>query len=253
MNSICQKFYDDHNHAYQLAENLQVVSESNAAKQANVLLCTYYEDLASHFFEEEASMQKMPCKVADRIVAEHREMERMISDIEGTRPSDVKKLKEQLINFGGKLKNHIKLEESQWLQQYGKNPYRGDQYPDAGKNAPAGVKQAVMDFKRQPKVVQENEVLLYYVLGGSTPAYKMSKAAARYKEFKGKGDKMLDAVVMRITKTFQGIVRKVNVQRCGNCKFAYMQPLRGKFICSQMRGEIKPSGYCKLFSNKITK
>jgi len=97
-----------------------------------------------------------------------------------------------------------------------------DEYPDAGDNAPPGVQKEVDNFKQQPP--GDRGVMLYNLLGSGTPEYKMSQEESEYTD----------------NSTVEG-------QTCGNCKFAYQQVGSERFICSQIRGDIVPEGWCKLW------
>jgi len=97
-----------------------------------------------------------------------------------------------------------------------------DPYPEAGEGATPEVQEIVREYKSRPRHKRKRP-LLYYLLGGSTPAYKVSKEEAEYRN-KPKGD-----------------------QKCGNCRFAYEKVVSGKLICSQIRGEIKAEAWCKLW------
>jgi len=104
------------------------------------------------------------------------------------------------------------------------------QYKRAYNNAPPEIKARIRKFMKQPKKFRENIPLLYFVLGEGqgTPPFKMSKRVAEYED---------------ISK----VRSLVGIRNCGNCEFQYLKTIRGKYICSQMRGEIKPEGWCKLW------
>jgi hypothetical protein len=117
-------------------------------------------------------------------------------------------------------------EFKRWLERHGGKGRRiakggGDSYPDAGKSAPPGVKREVARLK--PRASGKTP-LLYLLLGDGTPAYKMSKADAAY-----------------VDKS------KAKDQVCGNCRFIFTHPPTGETICSQVRGAIKPAGWCRLW------
>jgi len=95
-------------------------------------------------------------------------------------------------------------------------------YPDAGKNAPEEVKKVINEFRELPDD-QRDEVLLYHILGSGTPPYKMSKEDSQYVDDSGSDN------------------------TCGNCEFIYLKLANKKHICSQIRGRIQPSGWCKLY------
>ncbi len=67
-------------------------------------------------------------------------------------------------------------------------------------------------------------VLLYYVIRGGTQDFKMDQKDADYKK------------------------HPVGDQECGNCQFWYPQPLKGRYVCSQIRGEdICGNHWCRLW------
>ena len=96
-----------------------------------------------------------------------------------------------------------------------------DQYAEAKANAPEFVRKAIEEI---PPENLKDRALLYQILGTGTPAYKMSKEAAEY-----------------IDKS------ETEDQTCGNCKSAYLRVANKHYICSQMRGEIKPEAWCKVW------
>lgn len=92
------------------------------------------------------------------------------------------------------------------------------QYEQAYKNAQPEVKQAISRYTQRR---HKHPVLLYWLLGSGTPPYKMSKQASQYME------------------------HPVDGQKCANCHFAYKQVAsEDTYICSQVRGEIKPEHWC---------
>jgi hypothetical protein len=97
-------------------------------------------------------------------------------------------------------------------------------YPKAApKKSPDGVKEAVEKWHDLPEEKKQDIPLLYWLLGTGTPAYKMSKTDSAYQE-KSKGN-----------------------QSCANCEFIYLKLANQKHICSQIRGKIEPSGWCRLW------
>ena len=98
-------------------------------------------------------------------------------------------------------------------------------YPGAGRYAQPEVKQAVQRFRRLPLVQQENEVLLYWLLGDGTPPYKMSQPDSDYVD-----------------------MSTVPGQVCGNCDFAFRHVGTGELICSQIRDPIAMEGWCRLWA-----
>jgi len=101
-------------------------------------------------------------------------------------------------------------------------------YPQAGIDAPPGVKQEIEKFRNLPDKQKARKPLLYYLLGAGTPDYKMSKNDSKYTD-----------------------KSEVSGRTCGNCKFAYGVVGESRFICSQISGDIKLEGWCKLWK-KIT-
>lgn len=97
-------------------------------------------------------------------------------------------------------------------------------YPNAGKEAPSEVQKALKDWQNQPEEIRKNTPLLYWLLGSGTPEYKMPKDLAKYE---GKSE--------------------VSGQTCANCEYIYLKIANKKYICSQIRGEISPKGWCKLW------
>ncbi len=83
---------------------------------------------------------------------------------------------------------------------------------------------AVERFRGLPAGYRDEHVLLWWLLGESTQVFKMSKPDADYRE-----------------KT------PVRGQTCDNCIFAFKRVVDGKYICSQMRGFIKPKAWCRLW------
>ena len=98
------------------------------------------------------------------------------------------------------------------------------QYQRAYANAPADIKVIILEFMRLPKQKRKEIPLLWYILGQSAMPYKMSKKVAQYVD-----------IVHGQQENF------------GNCMFQYYRTYNKKYICSQMRGEINPNGWCKLW------
>ncbi len=100
----------------------------------------------------------------------------------------------------------------------------GHMYREAYKKASPPVKRIILHFRRLPLKIRENMVLLYYVIRGGTQDWKMDQKDADYKK------------------------HPVNDQECGNCQFWYPQPLKGRYICSQVRGDdIRGNYWCRLW------
>lgn len=99
------------------------------------------------------------------------------------------------------------------------------EYPEAAPDeAPEEVREAVSRFREEvPDGVKVDTPLLYWLLGASTPAYKMGKGDAEYQ------DEPKDS------------------NYCGNCEYAYYSNETGNLICSQIRGPIDWDGWCKFW------
>lgn len=93
-------------------------------------------------------------------------------------------------------------------------------YPDLPQASPAFVP-AVRLLQRG---LPDQTPLLYALLGSGTPPYKMSPADATY---------VSSAPMSRMT--------------YGNCVRAYQHVTSKTFICDQIRGEIQPSAWCRLW------
>jgi len=97
-----------------------------------------------------------------------------------------------------------------------------EDYPKAGENAPEEVKEVINE--KLEEGLPDDLPLLYAILGSGTPPYKMSKNDSSYTdEAQGK-------------------------DKCSNCEFAYKKVVRDRYICSQIRGPIKPEGWCRLWT-----
>ena len=94
-------------------------------------------------------------------------------------------------------------------------------YADTGKDAQPETKGAIERWKQLSEEERKKRPLLYWLLGSGTPPYKMSQKETKYTDNS-----------------------QVEGQTCGNCEFAYLKVANKKFICSQIRDEIKPSGWC---------
>jgi len=97
-------------------------------------------------------------------------------------------------------------------------------YPEAGKNAPPGVRLEIERFRALPPEERAKTPLLYHLLGDGTPAYKMTPEDSQYtdlSQYRGK--------------------------QCATCQFPYMSMRSKKFICSQVSNRIKPTGWCRLW------
>ena len=114
-------------------------------------------------------------------------------------------------------------------------------YEKAGAKADSRVKQLIADFHKLPDTVKAKTPLLYWILKSGTPAYKMSPEDSEY-----------------VDKTAN------EEQWCGNCEFLYssmgklgLKEYDGKqieeqknkiqTICSQVSGDVKLAGWCRLW------
>lgn len=100
---------------------------------------------------------------------------------------------------------------------------KSNTYPKAGEKAPSLVKLAVDYFRRMPAAQRAKKPLLYWLLGSSTPDYKMSKKDSLYSN------------------------KSNGTQKCSNCIFAYTSVKNKNNICSQIAGDIKLGGWCRLW------
>lgn len=100
-----------------------------------------------------------------------------------------------------------------------------DPYEDAYESAPPEVRDAIERWREEvPDDEKSERPLLYWILGTGTPDYKMPKDMSQYTD-----------------------KSEIEGQRCGNCEFAYFKLSNKKYICSQVRGKIRPAGWCKLW------
>lgn len=99
------------------------------------------------------------------------------------------------------------------------------EYKDAREAAPAGIRDEIERFDQMSDEYKQGRALLYHILGTGTPDYKMDPADADYVD-KAKSE-----------------------QNCLNCRFAYHQPKRDAYICSQIRGRIRPEAWCRLWKD----
>lgn len=101
-----------------------------------------------------------------------------------------------------------------------------EQYQEAYDKAPEETKRAIEKYEQMPKSFRDEKPLLYYILGSGTPPYKMSKRASAY------------------------VDKASGKQNCDNCIFTFQNHISKKYICSQIKGDIKLSGWCRLWKNK---
>ena len=112
----------------------------------------------------------------------------------------------------------------EWMDDKSEEPF---QYKQAGKKAQSGIKKDIKEFHKLPPEEKAKKSMLWWLLGSTTQDYKMSKKDALYTE-----------------------ESKVKEQKCGNCVFSYQHTVSGKHICSDMRGQIKPECWCRLWEGK---
>ena len=84
------------------------------------------------------------------------------------------------------------------------------------------VQEAIEQFREMDPEDRNTNVLLYWLIGTEgTPPYKMSQEDAQYSDDAGTQE-----------------------AACANCEFLYQKTTNGKYICSQIRGEVRPEGWC---------
>lgn len=86
------------------------------------------------------------------------------------------------------------------------------------------MRRAIAAFRKLSVSMRSDLPLLYWLLGSSTPAYKMDPADANYQQ-EARGSEL-----------------------CANCVFAFRHVTSSEFICSQIRGEIEPGAWCRLWA-----
>lgn len=96
----------------------------------------------------------------------------------------------------------------------------GFRYDDAGERAQPEVRAAIARFRGLVLVERAARPLLYWLLGGGTPPYKIAKLDAAY----------------------QG--SPVGGRKCGNCGAAWRHVTTPLFICDQVSGPIAPEAWC---------
>lgn len=101
----------------------------------------------------------------------------------------------------------------------------GNRYPQALTNdTQPEVQQAVMRFLASPDAFRDQNVLLYWLLGNGTPGFKMSKPDSDYV-----------------------LISRVRGERCSNCVYTFQNIVTKRYICSKIRGQIVPPGWCRLW------
>ena len=98
-----------------------------------------------------------------------------------------------------------------------------EEYAGALNESPVWIKIAFKAFLQLPNKVVLNKPFLYFVLGKGTPDFKMTKYTSDY-----------------------GLSKEED-HHCSNCIYSYQNVVRNKFICSQIRGEIEPMKWCRLW------
>lgn len=83
------------------------------------------------------------------------------------------------------------------------------------------VQEAVERFREMDPEDRDTNILLYWLLGSGTPPYKMSKEDSHYSHTSGNQE-----------------------EACANCEYLYQKVTTGDHICSQIRGKVKPGGWC---------
>lgn len=117
----------------------------------------------------------------------------------------------------------VQLQEQRKLQAQSKS--KKFTYAGAGEGAPESVQQAIEDFHKLPESIKETTPLLYYILGSGTPPYKMTREDSEYTD-----------------------KSQVDKHTCGNCTFTFRHVASKAYICSQIRDEIVPAGWCNQWS-----
>lgn len=99
------------------------------------------------------------------------------------------------------------------------------EYPEAdGEDAQPEVQEAVERWREEvPDEVKQDQALLYWLLNGGTPNYKMDKEDADY------------------------VHEPQGAQKCGNCEYGYLSVEDGKMICSKVQGKVKANHWCRLW------
>jgi hemerythrin len=224
------KMYDEHNEVWCLACDM-LEKKGDLYKKRHILLKCYDNELKPHFASEERMFEEMELTQIERrhipeIIRQHRVMERMFERLRHERSK--RNIATGIRAVCSLLKDHIRLEEGTVMEHHAKNPHRLPfSYPDAGKHAPELVKAEIERYKKMPDNYKRNKPLLYHLLGGGTPPYKMAKQDANYME-----------------------KSPVRGQSCGNCRFAYKKVIDDDtYICSQMQGDIRPKGWCRLYKD----
>lgn len=99
-------------------------------------------------------------------------------------------------------------------------------YPQAGRNAQPEVRKALERWKELPREEKLSGPLWHWLLGDPTPVYKLPGEAVGYTNKSKFADR-----------------------KCANCRYAYKAVVDDKYICSVIRGTIKPGGWCELWDS----
>ncbi len=104
-----------------------------------------------------------------------------------------------------------------------------DEYLNAGMpgKAQPEVVEAVERFRDLPPEARARLPLLYWLLGGGTPAYKMGKEESEY------GPPPPE--------------HRQHGHICGNCRYGYARLINGQMLCSQIEGQIAWEAWCRLW------
>lgn len=96
-------------------------------------------------------------------------------------------------------------------------------YPQAGVSAQPEVQYAIERFRQKPDRERAQLPLLYWLIGSSTPPYKMSKPDAKY------------------------VDPSPVAQKCENCRHSWASVKHGFHICALITGRIEGSATCRLW------
>lgn len=97
-------------------------------------------------------------------------------------------------------------------------------YPDAGENAQPEVREAIARWRKLPEAEKVEGPLWFWLLGSSTPDYKLPRRAVDYED-----------------------PSPIANRQCGNCRYSYSHVKSRNSICSVIRGTIQPSAWCRLW------
>lgn len=97
-------------------------------------------------------------------------------------------------------------------------------YPDAAKQSQPEIRAAMERFRSLPARKRAELPALWWMLNDTTQLFKMSKGDAQYTDHSTGHDD------------------------CESCDYIYFSIRWQKYICSQIRGYIEPTGWCRLWS-----